>query len=128
MKRVAPMGETSMKPGRERILSTDQQNELSHMQVTPIRARAARQALTALAVAMACANAGAASPADASHGIEQALSAAQQDKRGITVYVSGQAIGGAVTRIEPGQWVELKNQTFSKIIVRIDRIDGIAAP
>ena len=54
--------------------------------------------------------------------------AAQQDKRGITIYVSGQTIGGAVTRVEPGQWVELKNQTHGKIIVRIDRIDGIAAP
>jgi len=31
-------------------------------------------------------------------------------------------------QLEPGQWVELKNQTASKIIVRLDRIDGIAAP
>jgi hypothetical protein len=98
------------------------------MQVTPIRVRAARQALATLAIAMVYGNVGAATPADALRGIEQALNAAQQDKRGITVYVSGQAIGGAVTRVEPGQWVELKNQTASKIIVRIDRIDGIAAP
>jgi glycerate kinase len=97
------------------------------MQVPSIRVRSARHALAALAVAMAYGNAGAAT-ADASHGIEQALNAAQQDKRGITLYVGGQAIGGAVTRVEPGQWVELKNQASSKIIVRIDRIDGIAAP
>ena len=55
-------------------------------------------------------------------------SAAQQDKRGITLYVAGQTIAGAVTRVEPGQWVEMRNQTSGKIIVRIDRIDGIAAP
>jgi hypothetical protein len=42
--------------------------------------------------------------------------------------VNGQTIGGAVTRVEPGQWVELKNQQSSKIVVRLDRIDGIAAP
>ena len=59
---------------------------------------------------------------------EQALNLALQDKRGITLYVSGQAIAGAVTRVEPGQWVELKNQTAGKIIVRLDRIDGLAAP
>jgi len=72
--------------------------------------------------------AAAANAAEATHGIEQALAAAQQDKRGLTLYVNGQAIGGAVTRIEPGQWVELKNQQASRILIRLDRIDGLAAP
>jgi hypothetical protein len=78
-----------------------------------------RRAIAALVLACA---------ADAGAGIERALNAALQDKRGITVYVAGQAIGGAVTRIEAGQWVEMKNQTSGRIIVRIDRIDAIAAP
>ncbi len=95
------------------------------MQTTPFHARTPRHVLAALALALAS---GAASAADPVQGIEQALAAAQQDKRGITVYVAGQAIGGAVTRIESGQWVELKNQTASKIIIRLDRIDAIAAP
>jgi predicted lipoprotein with Yx(FWY)xxD motif len=73
-------------------------------------------------------SASAATAADAARGIEQALSAALQDKRGITLYVSGQTVAGAVTRIEAGQWVELRSQQWGKIIVRIDRIDGIAAP
>ena len=95
------------------------------MQTVPIRRPAARHALLALVLALA---AGAAAAADAVKGIEQALVAAQQDKRGITLYIGGQTIAGAVTRVEPGQWVEMKNQTSGKIIVRIDRIDGIAAP
>ena len=95
------------------------------MQLTSIRVRAARHALAILVIAVAS---GAASAADAVKGIEQALTAAQQDKRGITIYVAGQTIGGAVTRVEPGQWVEMKNQTSGKIIVRLDRIDAIAAP
>ena len=95
------------------------------MQITSTRCRGARRALAALAVTLACGAAGAANTAS---GIEQALTAARQDKRGITLYVSGQTIAGAVTRVEPGRWVELKNQTSGKIIVRIDRIDGIAAP
>jgi len=92
------------------------------MQTSTPRARRAIAAF-ALALASLCASA-----ADASHGIEQALAAAQQDKRGITVYVAGQAIAGAVTRIEPGQWVEMRSQAAGRIIVRLDRIDGIAAP
>jgi len=99
------------------------------MQISSIRARIARHGIAALAMTLAVGAANAAASAvDAVRGIEQALAAALQDKRGITVYVAGQAIGGAVTRIEPGQWVELKNQTAGRIILRLDRIDGIAAP
>jgi hypothetical protein len=87
---------------------------------------AAGRLLAVLALVAACAAAHAAEPAVA--GIEQVLASALQDKRGITLYVGGQAIGGAVTRIEPGRWVELKNQTASRIVVRIDRIDAVAAP
>jgi hypothetical protein len=90
-----------------------------------IQPRAIRQALASLVITLAAGTAGAAS---AAQGIEQALSDALKDKRGISLYVGGQVIAGAVTRVEPGQWVELKNQTSGKIIVRIDRIDGIAAP
>jgi len=95
------------------------------MHIPTLRVRAARHALASLALVLC---AGAAHAADAAHGIEQALAAAQQDKRGITLYVNGQSIGGAVTRIEPGQWVELKNQQAGRIVVRLDRIDAIAAP
>ena len=90
-----------------------------------LRRPLARRALVALVLVVAAAGAAA---ADAVKGIEQALVAAQQDKRGITLYVAGQTIAGAVTRVEPGQWVEMRNQTSGRIIVRIDRIDGIAAP
>ena len=95
------------------------------MPIASFRLPAARQALAALTIVLA---AGAAAAGDAAGGIEQALKAAQQDKRGITLYVGGQAISGAVTRVEPGQWVEMKNQTSGRIVVRIDRIDGVAAP
>ena len=93
----------------------------------PLQSFAARRTLAVLALALAAASAPVVA-ADVPKGIEQALVAAQQDKRGITLYVGGQTIGGAVTKVEPGQWVELKNQTMSRIVVRIDRIDAIAAP
>ena len=90
----------------------------------PLR-RAARHALSVIALVLCT---GGAIAADARHGIESALAAAQQDKRGITLYVGGQAIVGAVTHVEPGQWVELRNQQWGRIIVRLDRIDGLATP
>ena len=93
----------------------------------PFRSTSARRVLAALVVASAFAS-GLAHAADAVQGIEQALNVALQDKRGITLYVNGQTISGAVTRIEPGQWVELRNQQHGRILVRLDRIDGIAAP
>ncbi len=65
---------------------------------------------------------------EAGRGIEQTLASALQDKRGILLYVGGQTVAGAVTRIEAGQWVELRSQQWGKIIVRLDRIDAIAAP
>lgn len=98
------------------------------MQFRPIQQQAARHAIALLVALSFTLLAGTANAADSSRGIEQALSAAQQDKRGITLYVNGQTIAGAVTRVEPGQWVELKNQTSGKIVVRLERIDGIAAP
>ncbi len=79
-----------------------------------------------MVAALICISAGVALADDVLKGIEQALSQAQQEKKGVTLYVQGQTIGGGVVRIEPGQWVELRSQQFGRIIVRLDRIDGLA--
>ncbi|MFT3953767.1 MAG: hypothetical protein QM722_05045 [Piscinibacter sp.] len=88
----------------------------------------ARRLLATVALALAAGAASATGAADAARGIEQVLAAAAQDKRGVTLYVAGQAVSGAVVRIEPGLWVELRSQQFGRIVVRLDRVDGIAAP
>ena len=84
--------------------------------------------VTLLAGAMAAGLHAPARAADVPKGLEQALAAAQESKKGIMVYVGGQAIGGAVVKIEAGQTVELRNQQYSRIVLRLDRIDGIAMP
>lgn len=61
-------------------------------------------------------------------GIEQVLATAQQEKKGVTLSVSGQSIGGGVVRIEAGQWVEMKSQQYGRIVVRLDRIDAVMMP
>jgi hypothetical protein len=81
-----------------------------------------------LCAALICASAGAALADAAVKGIEQALAQAQQEKKGVMLYVQGQTIGGGVVRIEPGQWVEMRSQQYGRIIVRLDRIDGLAQP
>ena len=81
-----------------------------------------------LGMAMASATVVGAVAAEPANALEDALNAAMQSKRGITVYVNGQPIGGAVTRIEAGSFIELRNQQFGRIVVRWDRIDGVALP
>ena len=78
-------------------------------------------------VVLAC-SAVSVSAADAPKALEDAINAALASKRGVTLYVNGQTIGGAITKVEPGQYVELRNQEFGKIVVRWERIDGIALP
>jgi hypothetical protein len=68
------------------------------------------------------------SAADPPKDLEAALNAAMASKRGITLYVNGQTIGGAITKVEAGQYIELRNQEFGRIVVRWDRIDAIALP
>ena len=58
--------------------------------------------------------------------IEQTLGTAQQDKRSVMLYVGGQTIGGAIVRVEPGRSVELRNQQYGRIVVRLDRVDAVA--
>lgn len=86
---------------------------------------------TALLLLAAALHAGSTRAQDTAPTIEQALAAARQAQRGITLYVNGQTIGGAVVRVDtstaPG-WVELRNQQYGRIVVRLDRIDAAALP
>ena len=65
---------------------------------------------------------------DSSGAFTQALEQSMKDKRGIKLYLNGETVAGAVTKIEGTQWVELRSQEYSRIIVRIDRINAIAIP
>ncbi len=82
-------------------------------------------ACVAALLALSCIGASAAEPASS---IEQMLGAAQQEKRSVMLYLGGQTIGGAVLRIEPGRSVELRNQQYGRIVVRLDRVDAVAQP
>ena len=53
------------------------------------------------------------------------LLASQKDQKGVQIYVNGQTIAMIATSVGL-EYVEGKSREFSKILVRMDRIDGIA--
>lgn len=62
----------------------------------------------------------------ASASFKEMFDQSLKDKKGITLYLGGQTISGAVTRVGTDA-VELRSQEFSRIVVRMERIDGVAA-
>ena len=51
------------------------------------------------------------------------LESSQNEKKGVTLYVKGQAVPGLVVKIESDH-VELRSREFSRIVVRLDSIDA----
>ncbi len=55
----------------------------------------------------------------------QILEASMNDKKGVQLYVRGQAIPGVVTKLNADS-VELRSREYSKIVVKLDSIDAAA--
>ncbi|MGA3187075.1 MAG: hypothetical protein ABSF22_08185 [Bryobacteraceae bacterium] len=53
------------------------------------------------------------------------LEASQTEKKGLMLYVKGQAIGGLVVKID-AESVELRNREYGRIVVRLESIDAAA--
>ena len=53
------------------------------------------------------------------------LDRSEKEKKGLTFYVKGQTISGVVVKIGSDA-VEVRNQTFSRIVIRLDSIDALA--
>ena len=57
--------------------------------------------------------------------MRELLEASQSEKKGVTLYLKGQSLGGVVVRIT-GDLVEMRNREFGRIVVRLDAIDAAA--
>jgi hypothetical protein len=57
--------------------------------------------------------------------VRELLEISKNAKKNVTLYVKGQTVTGAVVRVA-GDIVELRNKDFSRIIMRIDSVDGVA--
>ncbi len=53
------------------------------------------------------------------------LEASLKEKKGVVLYVRGQAIPGRVAKVD-SENVELTSREFARIVVRRDRIDAVA--
>jgi hypothetical protein len=53
------------------------------------------------------------------------LDRSEKEKKGLVFYVKGQTISGIVVKISTDA-VEIRNQTHSRIIIRLDSIDAVA--
>jgi hypothetical protein len=53
------------------------------------------------------------------------LEASQTDKKGVMLYVRGQAIPGLVVKID-AESVELRSREYGRIVVRLDSLDAVA--
>ncbi|HEV8725589.1 MAG TPA: hypothetical protein VGW77_33635 [Candidatus Binatia bacterium] len=52
------------------------------------------------------------------------LDRSEKEKKGLTFYVKGQTISGVVVKIGSDA-VEVRNQTFSRIVIRLESIDAL---
>lgn len=75
-----------------------------------------------LATALAATGLAHATPGDA---FDQVLDVSLKEKKGVVLYVKGQAIPGRVTKVD-NENVELTSREFARIVVRRDRIDAVA--
>jgi hypothetical protein len=62
----------------------------------------------------------------ATDALRAVLLESKEKARGVTLHVQGQGIGMVVTAIEDG-YVIGRSQTTSRIVVRLERIDGVSA-
>jgi hypothetical protein len=81
-----------------------------------------RTALLALAATVV---AGVPASAKETDMLRSILEASQTEKKGVTLYVKGQAIPGIVVKTDSDS-VELRSREYSRIVIRIDAIDGAA--
>lgn len=58
-------------------------------------------------------------------GFDETLEISLKEKKGVMVYIDGQAIAGRVSKISSDS-VELVSREYARIVIRRDRIDAVA--
>ena len=61
-----------------------------------------------------------------SSGWNELMQLSQKEKKGLTFYIKGETVPGIVTNMIGDDFVEVRNQTHSRIVIRLDSIDAIA--
>lgn len=82
-----------------------------------------RSALVAVSLITVVPAALAASTNDA---IVELLEASLRDKKSVTLYLDGQVLAGRVVRLGGNEFVEIASREFSRILVRLEKVDAVA--
>jgi len=62
----------------------------------------------------------------AAAAVEEILNQSLAQKKGMSIYIGGQTINCLFVKRIDANTIEVRNQTYSRILIRIDRIDAIA--
>lgn len=62
----------------------------------------------------------------ATAAIEEVLNQSLAQKKGMAIYIGGQVINAIFVKRIDGNTIEVKNQSFARILIRLDRVDAIA--
>ncbi len=57
---------------------------------------------------------------------QELIEQSQKEKKGLTFFIKGQTVAGIVTKMSGSETVEVRNQTHSRIIIRLDQVDALA--
>ena len=92
--------------------------------MTPESLRPTRVATLLAALALLLPLAGSALAAEPSP-FEALFAKSLEEKKGLLFYVNGQEIPGIVTRVIDENTIEVRNQQYDRIIIRLDRVDAV---
>lgn len=57
---------------------------------------------------------------------KELIESSRKEKRGLTIFIKGQTIVGVVTEVVGAEAIVVRNQTFSKAVIRVEAIDAMA--
>jgi len=66
-------------------------------------------------------------PENARQAFQELFDVSAKSGKGLVLHVGGQTIAGVVTRVIGDDAVEVRNREYARIVLRLDRIDAVAA-
>ena len=66
-------------------------------------------------------------PENADQAFQELFAMSMKDGKGLVFHVGGQSIPGVVTRVIGDDAVEVRNREYGRIVLRLERVDAVAA-
>ena len=57
---------------------------------------------------------------------KELIESSRKEKRGLTIFIKGQTVVGVVTEVVGAEAIVVRNQAFSKVVIRVEAIDAMA--